>query len=87
MPLAFTRRAAAAALALIPVALAALFGPRARAGADPDMRPRRCRNEECGWLYDPAVGDPDGGVPPGVAFEDLPEDWVCPVCGLPKARW
>ncbi|MFY9214180.1 MAG: rubredoxin [Tissierellaceae bacterium] len=38
----------------------------------------------CGWVYDPAVGDPDGDIPPGVAFEDLPEDYVCPVCGATK---
>lgn len=35
----------------------------------------------CGYIYDPAVGDPDEDVDPGTAFEDLPEDWVCPVCG------
>ena len=33
----------------------------------------------CGWVYDPAEGDPDGGIAPGTAFEDIPEDWVCPV--------
>lgn len=38
----------------------------------------------CGYVYDPANGDPAGGVPPGTAFENLPEDWVCPVCGAPK---
>jgi rubredoxin len=38
----------------------------------------------CGYIYDPAQGDPDGGVEPGTAFEDIPEDWVCPVCGAPK---
>jgi len=38
----------------------------------------------CTYVYDPAVGDPDNGVPPGTAFEDLPEDWVCPMCGVPK---
>ena len=35
----------------------------------------------CGYIYDPAVGDPDGGI---TAFEDIPEDWVCPVCGVGK---
>lgn len=35
----------------------------------------------CGYEYDPVVGDPDNGVSPGTAFEDLPADWVCPVCG------
>lgn len=38
----------------------------------------------CGWVYDPEVGDPDGGVEPGTAFEDIPDDWVCPVCGASK---
>jgi flavin reductase (DIM6/NTAB) family NADH-FMN oxidoreductase RutF len=38
----------------------------------------------CGYVYDPAVGDPDGGIEPGTAFEDLPDDWVCPVCGSGK---
>ncbi len=40
--------------------------------------------EPCGWVYDPTEGDPDGGIEPGVAFEDLPEDWVCPICGATK---
>ncbi|HHW41376.1 MAG TPA: High molecular weight rubredoxin [Syntrophomonadaceae bacterium] len=38
----------------------------------------------CGYVYDPAEGDPENGVAPGTAFEDLPEDWVCPVCGAGK---
>jgi len=38
----------------------------------------------CEYVYDPAEGDPDNGIPPGTAFEDLPDDWVCPVCGVPK---
>ena len=38
----------------------------------------------CGYVYDPADGDPDNGVAAGTAFEDLPEDWVCPVCGAEK---
>ena len=37
--------------------------------------------ELCGYVYDPAKGDPDNGVAPGTAFADLPEDWVCPECG------
>ncbi|WP_425409888.1 rubredoxin [Hyphococcus sp.] len=39
----------------------------------------------CGEIYDPAQGDPDSGIPPGTAFEDLPESWICPVCGARKA--
>ena len=38
----------------------------------------------CGYEYNPEVGDPDNGIEPGTAFEDLPEDWVCPLCGMPK---
>jgi rubredoxin len=38
----------------------------------------------CGYIYDPEVGDPDGGVEPGTAFEDIPDDWVCPECGAAK---
>lgn len=38
----------------------------------------------CGWIYDPAVGDPDGGLDPGTAFENIPGDWVCPDCGITK---
>jgi len=38
----------------------------------------------CGYVYDPEVGDPEGGIAPGTAWEDIPEDWVCPVCGLGK---
>jgi rubredoxin len=38
----------------------------------------------CGWVYDPELGDPDGGVAPGTKWGDVPDDWVCPVCGAPK---
>jgi rubredoxin len=38
----------------------------------------------CGYIYDPAVGDPDSGIAPGTSFESLPEDWLCPVCGVGK---
>jgi rubredoxin len=38
----------------------------------------------CGYEYDPAIGDPDGGIAPGTAFADIPDDWVCPVCGVGK---
>ena len=38
----------------------------------------------CGYVYDPAVGDPESGVAAGTAFEKLPDDWVCPVCGAAK---
>lgn len=41
----------------------------------------------CGYVYDPAEGDSMNGVAPGTAFEDLPDDWVCPVCGAPKSQF
>ena len=41
----------------------------------------------CGFVYDPAVGDPDHGVKPGTAFADLPAEWVCPVCGCGVSPW
>ena len=40
--------------------------------------------ETCGYVYDPEVGDPDNDIAPGTAFEDLPEDWACPLCGVGK---
>jgi len=39
----------------------------------------------CGYVYDPVEGDPDSGIAPGTAFEDIPDDWKCPVCGVGKA--
>lgn len=45
------------------------------------MRKFQC---PCGYIYDEELGDPDNGVEPGTLWEDVPEDWVCPVCGLPK---
>lgn len=41
----------------------------------------------CGYTYDPDRGDPEGNVPPGTPFEDLPDDWVCPVCGASKDQF
>jgi rubredoxin len=38
----------------------------------------------CGYVYDPSVGDSEGGIEAGTSFEDLPDDWVCPVCGVGK---
>ena len=44
----------------------------------------RYRCTVCGYLYDPKDGDPENGVAPGTAFVDLPDDWVCPECGVGK---
>ena len=41
----------------------------------------------CGWIFDPEIGDPEGGVNPGTAFEAISEDWVCPVCGADKSSF
>ncbi len=38
----------------------------------------------CGYVYDPEIGDPENGIAAGTSFEELPEDWVCPLCGLGK---
>ncbi|MDA8260195.1 MAG: rubredoxin [Betaproteobacteria bacterium] len=39
----------------------------------------------CNWIYDPAVGSPEHGIPAGTAFNDIPDDWYCPECGVTKA--
>ena len=41
----------------------------------------------CGYIYDPAQGDPSSGIQPGTPFEELPDDWVCPVCSSPKDKF
>lgn len=38
----------------------------------------------CGYIYDEATGDPDSGIEPGTKWADIPEDWVCPICGASK---
>ncbi|MBD2163036.1 rubrerythrin family protein [Calothrix membranacea FACHB-236] len=52
------------------------------AGEDPKTRKWICR--QCSMIYDPVVGDPDSGIAAGTAFEDIPEDWRCPICGATK---
>lgn len=41
----------------------------------------------CGYIYNPAIGDPDGGIAPGTPFENIPDSWVCPVCGAAKTEF
>jgi rubredoxin/flavin reductase (DIM6/NTAB) family NADH-FMN oxidoreductase RutF len=41
----------------------------------------------CNYVYDPEIGDPDGGIHPGTRFEDIPDSWVCPVCGAKKSEF
>jgi rubredoxin len=38
----------------------------------------------CDWVYDPEIGDPEHGIAPGTKFEDIPDNWVCPLCGVGK---
>lgn len=41
----------------------------------------------CGYVYDPEIGDPDNGIKAGTSFEDLPDTWVCPLCGVDKTNF
>jgi len=45
---------------------------------------QRWHCESCGYIYDVQEGDPDGGIPPGTPFEEIPDTWFCPVCGARK---
>lgn len=67
-------------------ALQALDGvspaPKAASG-DPKTQKWICR--QCSMIYDPVVGDSDSGIAPGTPFEDIPEDWQCPICGAKKS--
>jgi len=71
-------------------------------GTTPDTAPTFIKNEAvqnkeetmqkykctvCGYIYDPTMGDPDGGIQPGTAFESIPDSWVCPVCGAKKSEF
>lgn len=49
------------------------------------MKKYRCT--VCGYVYDPVEGDPDGGIDPGTDFNDIPDNWVCPVCGVSKSEF
>jgi rubredoxin len=46
------------------------------------MKKYRCT--VCGHVYDPTEGDPDAGISPGTSFEEIPDSWICPVCGVSK---
>ena len=41
----------------------------------------------CGYIYDPAIGDPDSDIAPGIAWEAIPDDWACPTCGVDKSMF
>lgn len=47
----------------------------------------RCPGNNCGYIYDPDRGDRKGKIPKGTPFENLPEDWKCPVCGVSKQKF
>ena len=52
--------------------------------------PQKARKHQCLdciYSYDPRIGDPKQGIPPGTTFEDLPEDWACPICKAKKRRF
>ena len=49
------------------------------------MKKYRCK--VCGWIYDEVKGDPDNGIAPGTRFEDLPAEFICPLCGAPKEEF
>lgn len=86
-----TRREVSRLVASLLTALALpAWGRRARAAAPVLWR---CTNADCDpYIYDAAIGDPDniagdGPIPPGTRFEDLPDTWLCPNCGEPKASF
>jgi rubredoxin len=49
------------------------------------MKKYQC--QVCGYIYDPAEGDPEANIPPNTPFENLPADWVCPICGATKDQF
>lgn len=52
-----------------------------------DLNMKKYLCNVCAYEYDPKMGDPDGDIPDNTAFEDLPKDWVCPVCGVGKEEF
>jgi len=63
--------------------------PEAKPDPKPDVQvssgeEKQYKCTACGYIYDEAEGDPDGGIAPGTRFEDIPDDWVCPICGTEK---
>lgn len=52
-----------------------------------DNKMKKYQCSVCGYVYDPAIGDQDSGIAPGTSFEDIPDDWVCPTCGVTKDQF
>ena len=50
-----------------------------------DLKAVKYKCTVCAFIYDPELGDPDSGINPGTPFEELPEDWSCPTCGVSKS--
>jgi rubredoxin len=48
------------------------------------MEVKKYKCTVCGWVYDPATGDPDNDIAPNTPFEEIPDDWTCPECGVTK---
>lgn len=63
---------------------AKLSTPKEEVSAAIDPLTQKWECTVCGYIYDPVEGDPDGGIAPGTPFEDIPDDWVCPICGVAK---
>ena len=84
-----SRRSVLAAGLVVPLAALAAAAARARDYTARQISGGRwlSREDDCGYVYDPAAGDPTQGVPPGTALEDRPEAWVCPWWGRPHERW
>jgi rubredoxin len=68
-------------------AISMAFGRRNAEKRDWRMMMEKYECEPCGYIYDPEVGDPENGIAPGTAFEDLPDDWECPICGADKSEF
>ena len=56
-----------------------------RLSQEEHMKKYQC--QICGYIYDPAEGDPEANIPPNTPFENLPADWVCPICGATKEQF
>ncbi len=56
-------------------------------GLEKEATMQKYRCVVCNYIYDPAIGDPDGGIEPGTPFEKLPDNWVCPICGADKSQF
>jgi flavin reductase (DIM6/NTAB) family NADH-FMN oxidoreductase RutF/rubredoxin len=64
-----------------------LAKPTEQKKAEVDPLTQKWECTVCGEIYDPVEGDPDGGIAPGTPFKDIPDDWVCPTCGVSKAEF